>query len=475
MDDVLNWMWQGSVIAIAAAAMLRIVEPSRARIRYYVLWVVLLTILLLPLVPFLSAALAADHGVTAVRGEPILEIPAGWWTSARIAISLWVLWTAVFTWRLTTAAMALRRVRRACRPLPPDVEARLSCWLAGRARGRRTRLVVSGEVSSAAVLTGAAPVIALAPRLLEHLSDEELERVVIHEWAHVQRRDDVAHLAQLAICAVVGWHPAIWWCDRQLHLEREMACDQFTATLTGSTKAYAACLAKLATLPAHPLPAIPAVAAISASGVRRRILRILAFDATAPGRARVVATMIATLMLTAASLPVGAFQIVAAVPAALSNALPRAITVHMAVAAGVPSSQEENRQVADRPGTPQRNGARESQRRSPRQQPTSAAVTPVASDAAPAAPATALDDERAALASRSLGGTVLDAGLPVVTMPSDTSASLAKAPNQGPEQSQSPWDTAVDASLAVSRGSQNAAVATAGFFNRVGRRIGGSF
>jgi hypothetical protein len=376
---------------------------------------------------------------------------------------------------LTTAARALRRARRECRPLSPDIEARLGCWLAARAKGRRTRLVVSEHVTSAAVLTGAAPLIALAPRLLEHLGDAELERVIIHEWAHVQRRDDLTHLAQLAICAFVGWHPAVWWCDRQLHLEREIACDQFTAALTGSAKAYVACLAKLATLSAHSLPALPAVAAISASGVRRRVVRILAFDATAPGRARVVATMIATSMLTAASLPVGAFHIIAAVPAVVSDALPRAITIRMAAAASAPLTQEENRQVADQLGAPQANAARENARRPRRQQTTSTAAAPVESDSAPAATGAASDDARTSLASRSLGEAVLNARLPVVMTPSGTSAPPAKGAQPGPEHSQSPWDTAVDASLAVSRGSQNAAVATAGFFNRVGRRIGGSF
>ena len=50
---------------------------------------------------------------------------------------------------------------------------------------------------------------------------------------------------------MVGWHPALWWIDRRLHVEREIACDEMTVAITGSPKTYAECLVKLASLKAH--------------------------------------------------------------------------------------------------------------------------------------------------------------------------------------------------------------------------------
>ena len=92
------------------------------------------------------------------------------------------------------------------------------------------------------------PVIAIAPALVQHLTADELDRVVIHEWAHVQRRDDLANVAQLVARVLAGWHPAVWWLDRRLQAERETACDEMAVALTGSSKVYAACLVKLAGL-----------------------------------------------------------------------------------------------------------------------------------------------------------------------------------------------------------------------------------
>ena len=41
--------------------------------------------------------------------------------------------------------------------------------------------------------------IAIAPELVDRLERHELDRIVIHEWAHVQRRDDLAHAVALVV------------------------------------------------------------------------------------------------------------------------------------------------------------------------------------------------------------------------------------------------------------------------------------
>ena len=88
------------------------------------------------------------------------------------------------------------------------------------------------------------PIIALAPRLLTELSAPDLDRVLVHEWAHVQRRDDLAQLVQHIVRAIAGWHPAVWWLERRLDFEREAACDEVAVDVTGSRK-------RLCGLPRH--------------------------------------------------------------------------------------------------------------------------------------------------------------------------------------------------------------------------------
>ena len=92
------------------------------------------------------------------------------------------------------------------------------------------------------------PLIGVSPAVVDRLTPEELDRIVIHEAAHVLRRDDRADCVQRAIHALVGWHPGVWWLDRRLRAEREAACDDWVVALTDAPVPYAAALVKLADL-----------------------------------------------------------------------------------------------------------------------------------------------------------------------------------------------------------------------------------
>ena len=56
MDAVLNWLWQGALVALAAAALLRATPRCPARTRYCAVWAACIVVLVLPCVPFLLSA-----------------------------------------------------------------------------------------------------------------------------------------------------------------------------------------------------------------------------------------------------------------------------------------------------------------------------------------------------------------------------------------------------------------------------------
>jgi hypothetical protein len=74
------------------------------------------------------------------------------------------------------------------------------------------------------------------------MSADELRPILIHEMAHLRRRDDWTNLLQKAVRAVFFFHPAVWWIDARLSLEREMACDDAVVAATGDARAYAGSL-----------------------------------------------------------------------------------------------------------------------------------------------------------------------------------------------------------------------------------------
>ncbi len=77
-------------------------------------------------------------------------------------------------------------------------------------------------------------------------NEGELEQVLRHELAHVNRRDDWGNLWQQIIEAGLFFHPAVWWISRRLSLEREIACDDLVLEASGPARGYALTLANAA-------------------------------------------------------------------------------------------------------------------------------------------------------------------------------------------------------------------------------------
>ena len=113
----------------------------------------------------------------------------------------------------------------------------------------------------------------------------------------MQRRDDLVNILQIVVRIIAGWHPALWWIDRRLHIEREIACDEIAVAVTGSPKSYAQCLMKLASLRGAPPAMRTAPAIFTASGLRARVIKIVSpHSSIAPVWSRSIAAAIVTAL-----------------------------------------------------------------------------------------------------------------------------------------------------------------------------------
>jgi bla regulator protein BlaR1 len=458
VDAVLNWIWQGSVIAVVTTVVLALTERSRSRDRYLLVWVAVFSVLALPLVPLVSEAAQGEtpSGDVVTAQRPLIAMPIAWWTSTTTLVVLWALWSAAVVIRLLRSWVWLRQVRTAASPLSAIRQQRLSHWTALAADGRATTLVVSSHVRSAAVLGWGSPVIALAPSLLEELDDDELDRIVVHEWAHVRRRDDLMQAVQAGIRVIAGWHPAVWWLDRHLRIEREIACDELAVAVIGSAKEYASSLLKLAELPPPRLAMDPALTAIGPTALRRRIARILSRERGTSSPTWRAAAVAGGTVLCVLAASLGSIRAIAAT-----------VAVAEAPVDGRKSPPATTSDVASQ-STP-----------NVRSDPGAAAPTPVASSqparpiatprthSVPIAPAIeSTTTPRVPEISAARVDLAFNAGAPRGVSPTGDPAAATPVV---------PWRGAASAGVAVGRESREAAVAAAGYFTRLGKRVAAAF
>jgi beta-lactamase regulating signal transducer with metallopeptidase domain len=300
---LLTWLWQGSALAAVVAMVLRC-APQRNAATRHVVWCAALAA-----VAWLGWASSPDRRVFPVEApvaDPIyIYIPSAPDLLITVFIGMWAAITLVSLLRVLPGLHAVYAARDRCRPFPSTIEARLPLWLDANERGRRTELMICDVVRGATVLGFHRPCIAIPSSFVDALTCDELDQVILHEHAHVQRRDDWSRLAQTLLLSVLWVHPAALFVSRALSREREMACDEWVVARTGSPKGYARCLAHAAEVRMRMKggPTLEPALLGSRHELVRRIDRILAIKDKARRSVSILGATAAACAMAIVSLP----------------------------------------------------------------------------------------------------------------------------------------------------------------------------
>jgi BlaR1 peptidase M56 len=109
------------------------------------------------------------------------------------------------------------------------------------------------------------------PRELAHaLNPGDLRTVLLHELAHIKRRDLLWEWIPAIARLLYFFHPAAHYIVYRTRLERELACDQAAMVLTDQTAArYASTLVEVVSWSSQPHPLKPALAPARLDGASR--------------------------------------------------------------------------------------------------------------------------------------------------------------------------------------------------------------
>ncbi|HJQ38898.1 MAG TPA: M56 family metallopeptidase [Thermoanaerobaculia bacterium] len=90
------------------------------------------------------------------------------------------------------------------------------------------------------------PVIVFPLALLLRLPQDEVDAVLLHELAHLRRRDPWINAAQIVVESLFFFNPALLWISKRIRAERELCCDALVLTSGGGRIEYARALAGMA-------------------------------------------------------------------------------------------------------------------------------------------------------------------------------------------------------------------------------------
>ena len=140
----------------------------------------------------------------------------------------------------------------------------------------------------------------ILPRGWQSLAEPALSAILLHERAHVRRRDCTIALAAAIVEAVFWFNPGVWIASARLRLFAELACDAQAASHLGGRQ-YAGQLLDLAADWAGARSPRYAVTAGAETHVATRI-RLLIDGTPANGRRRLLLPAVLLLMILATPL-----------------------------------------------------------------------------------------------------------------------------------------------------------------------------
>ncbi|MEO6287804.1 MAG: M56 family metallopeptidase [Dyadobacter sp.] len=262
---LMHSLWQGLFVAVFAGLILLLTKKSSPALRYNLLSFLLFAFVIVNGVTFAWEFNAhnllgkTESGliwlinkseVPTVTGDHYLLTKAeesSWITSitafcnanASIIVTVWLL---VFSIKSMQAAAGLIYIQKVKNTKVNEVAEhwglRFSTLCKRLRISQPARLMESARISVPIVIGILKPVVLLPVGMVANLSSAQVEAIILHELAHIKRRDYLVNLLQVCCENVFFFNPAVLWLSYLIRDEREHCCDDLAMSVTGDKTSF---------------------------------------------------------------------------------------------------------------------------------------------------------------------------------------------------------------------------------------------
>jgi beta-lactamase regulating signal transducer with metallopeptidase domain len=251
-----------------------------------------------------------------------------------VVVWVWALGALLLVARLAASLARARAVARRAAPASGWERARVRAEVA---TGVRVEVRETSELDAPAVWGVLSPVV-LVPRAATEWPELRRDHVLLHEMAHVRRRDCLVQIVADLSVAIHWIDPLAWLCARRLRVERELAADDSVLEHGARPSSYAEDL--LAVAGARPAPA----GALGMAEPARLVTRVRAVLAKGRHRAPLGSAKTAALVGAASSI---VLALACTSPTGAASGSPARTTAPPAVAAPDSSIDPAIQAIAD--------------------------------------------------------------------------------------------------------------------------------
>jgi len=255
-------LWQSTVVALGATALVLCFRRQTARIRYAI-WLTASLKFLVPLavltalgeqLPWrppadlsVSPRISTVWSVTqsfAARNRPdpttaeVSSSAAQRWSITSIFIAVWLAGSIVVGLRRVARSRAAAALRRESLTIDAGREAEI---FRRRTQTTSTRVELRRPPGATApgVVGVLRPVLLWPADLSPRLTDSQIDAIVTHELGHVRGRHNLAALLHAIVETLFWFHPLVWYVGARLVDERERACDELVLEAGAEREHYA--------------------------------------------------------------------------------------------------------------------------------------------------------------------------------------------------------------------------------------------